>query len=111
MDKKNLILIAVLVVGLALVAIGLYSIFQPAQSTQSGSNPASQPTTSNGIEIPFSVAWTNTNIQVHKGQNLVIKASGKGIWKNIANSNPNAYPKPYEESNPDGTPPIDTKDY
>lgn len=109
MSLKNIWLAVIGITGIGCLIVGLYLAFG---SGQSNSKPSSEPPrTNNEIEIPFSVAWTNTNIQVHKGQRLVIKATGKGVWKSIADSNPNAYPKPYEESEPDGTPPVDAKDY
>lgn len=59
------------------------------------------------VNVPMAIPWTNTNIQVKAGQTLTIHASGKGVWKNVAGGRP----KPYEECDPDGTPPINSADY
>lgn len=63
------------------------------------------------FNVPLDVPWTPTGITISAGQTLTAKATGKGVWKNISQSSPNSYPKSFEECTPDGTPPVDDKDY
>jgi hypothetical protein len=63
------------------------------------------------ITIPLSTPWMNTDVQVTSGARLLITATGKGVWKNIRQDSPKAYPEAFEECGPDGTPPQDSKDY
>lgn len=82
-------------------------------SNNSGSFTATISVSGGGKSITVDARhdWTNTGIEISKGQEVSISASGKVVWKNVADTNPNARPKPYEECGPDGTPPVDAKDY
>ena len=83
---------------------------EKSANVQTATKPTSTPTPSSRestVTVPLIIPWTNTNIQVNAGQTLTIHATGKGVWKNVAQS----YPKAYEECDPDGTPPVDSADY
>lgn len=107
---------AIMITGAILIAFGIHLVIyrDTAASTNAlenfnsrASNSINQP---KQIEIPMNEPWTNSGIEVKTGQLLIITASGKGVWKNIARSNPNAVPAPYEECGPEGTAP-NSKDY
>jgi hypothetical protein len=76
----------------------------PNAKTSASPTPRSQEWT---ITVPMGSPWTCTNIDVNEGQTLTITATGRGVWKNVAQS----YPKAFEECGPDGTPPVDSADY
>lgn len=99
----------ILLIGIASVAFGGYLLISQTPAQNAVNQTVSQNASS--INVPLSTPWTNTGVTVRAGQTLIVSASGKGIWKNIAGGNPNAYPKPFEECGPDGTPPVDTQDY
>jgi hypothetical protein len=63
------------------------------------------------LTVPIDTPWTNTQIFLKEADTLIINATGSGVWKNVATSNPNAQPKAYEECGPDGTAPVDRQDY
>lgn len=100
---KRAIPILILIVGLVIVGIGVYQYIRLKSSPSEMSNFQ--------FTIPMNVSWTNSGIQLSAGQTLIINAKGTGVWKNISSDSPSAKPKPYEECGPDGTPPVDKKDY
>lgn len=106
--NKNLRLF-ILFIGIASIGLGGYLLINqtPAQTTFGQTANKNNLT----LNIPLSNPWTATGITVRTGQTLTIAATGKGVWKNIAGKNPNSYPKPFEECDPNGTPPIDSQDY
>ena len=113
MDVR-VILGIIITFGALMIGIGVVML---SKSDNTQLNVSSQSTvdsiktqTSKQIEVPMTTPWTTTGIQVNSGQTLIVKASGKGVWKNIPASNPNAVPYPYEECSPDGTSP-NSKDY
>lgn len=105
---RKVLLLSLLLVGLCCLGIGLYSVLhKPEVISSTKASPKAETT----LEVPLLSPWTNTGMQVKAGQVLKVTASGRGVWKNISDPNPNAYPRPYEECGPDGTPPVDKKDY
>jgi hypothetical protein len=104
------LLVLILIVGLICVGIGIYSLSSDSSpNISSASPPVSQ--SDGSINILLTTPWMNTGVTLKGGERLVITATGRGVWKNIPSGSPTAYPKPYEECGPDGTPPVDKKDY
>lgn len=104
-------LLATALLGTILIGAGAYKLLssnieriEPAQTSASMQAPET-------INVPLNIPWTVTGITIKKGQTLIVRASGKGIWKNTAQNTPNSYPKSFEECDPDGTPPVDAADY
>jgi|CXWL01.1.fsa_nt_gi hypothetical protein len=120
MNQTRLIAAGVLVIGLVLVAIGIYIALKPdtttvqntnANNTSNGvSSPISASTPTGRVIVPMAIPWTPTGVSVNAGDEVSFTATGKGVWKNISKENPNAKPRPYEECGPDGTAP-NSSDY
>lgn len=117
MNQIKLLLIGVLILGVILFGAGIYLALAPGevpvvQTSQVNTittpiNTPPPPTSTKinkTITVPMNTAWTDANLTVTSGQTVIINASGKGVWKNISKSNPNAVPSPYEECSPEGTP-------
>jgi hypothetical protein len=105
---------AVLLGGGAVALLKSSGIGANTRQTTLPSNPTAKPTNTATplsrewtVTIPAVSPWTCTNIDITEGQTLTITATGRGVWKNVAQS----YPKGFEECGPDGTPPVDSADY
>jgi hypothetical protein len=104
-----------LCIGLIIIGMGVYMILNPNTQTvaQTDDRPVSnvdikepsKTASQTRVEVPMYRAWTETGLQVSPGQTLTITASGRGVWKNISPSNPNATPNAFEECSPEGTSP------
>lgn len=118
-SNQKLIYIAI-VIGALLLGGGAVALFKsnatdaPNRNSTASSTPVAQSTATPTppfrewtVNVPMVSPWTCTNIDVSDGQTLTIIASGRGVWKNVAQS----YPKAFEECGPDGTPPVDSADY
>ncbi len=114
MEKHKLLFIGLILAGVVMLGTGIYLSVKPEQNTAPQifqtvvSTPVTtQTVTSNKVskstDVPMDTPWTSTGINVESGQTINITASGKGVWKNISKSNPNAVPNAYEECSPDGT--------
>ncbi len=108
------ILGAILIVGLLILGVGIYSVVFKSEAPTlpvietKQPDPKPEPTKqelSKTIEVPMNTPWTDTGIRLGAGQSINITANGRGVWKNIAKDNPNATPNSYEECGPDGTAP------
>jgi hypothetical protein len=116
MTQVKILLIGVLILGVFLFGAGVYLAFKSNEApviqtsliniatTPINSLPLPTTKINKNVTVAMNTAWTDTDVRVKSGQTIIINASGKGVWKNISQNNPNAVPSPYEECNPEGTP-------
>jgi len=111
--------ISLLVLGIACLAVGIYSVFKPSTNaeptTQADQIQTTVQTTAQPAQkvlvVLMSTPWTEAHLEVKTGEKLIVSATGRGVWKSVAPSSPNAQPNPHEECGPDGTGPVHREDY